>query len=142
MLEAMFLAKCHFEQRSEVSALFEMAFCDRILHGCVLAKPGWLPNYGWSSDAEGWAVLCGEQNSGRFHDQAGANTARANADAAYPPVSFPMTHSLQVGIPYAFGLVIGVADVIAFVRCFSAKFTRPHDSFPFMRNTNRISRSW
>jgi hypothetical protein len=69
----------------------------------------------------------------RLDDQTGANATGADAKPAHLAVSANMTNRLQIGIPQAFRLVIGVTHIIANVGCLPAEFTFPtHEkaSFP------------
>jgi len=62
---------------------------------------------------------------GRLNHQTGADTTSANANSAYLTVFADMANRLQVGIPQALRLIVGVAHVVADVGDFSTEITFP-----------------
>jgi hypothetical protein len=81
----------------------------------------------------GQRVLFSNEKLCRLHDQTGTNASGANTNPLNLTVSANMTNRLQIGVPQALRLVIGVAYIIANMRRFSTEFTYPaHDktSFP------------
>jgi len=74
------------------------------------------------------ALPCmGKKPSGRLRYETGSNTARANLDPPNRPIFSHMPNLLQVGVPDALGLVVGMTDVVAHVRRLSAEFACSHD---------------
>jgi hypothetical protein len=74
------------------------------------------------------SVMRADRILGNFLDASGMNTIRANQSALNLSIKIG-SNSLQIGTPRAFGLIVGVTDVVANGAAFSADRTNPRHSF-------------
>jgi hypothetical protein len=61
--------------------------------------------------------------SGRLHDQSGSDAASADTYTLDQAVFPHMSNGLQVRVPDPLGLVVGMADIVAYLRSLSAELT-------------------
>jgi hypothetical protein len=61
--------------------------------------------------------------SGRLHDEPGSNAAGAHTLALDQAVLSNMSDGLQVRVPDPLGLIVGMADIVAYLRSLSAEVT-------------------
>ena len=78
-----------------------------------------------SCSATGDRMWWSEVEEKRVKDQTGANTTSANANSAHLTVFANVANRLQIRIPEAFCLVVGVAHIVADVGGFPAELTFP-----------------
>ncbi len=64
-----------------------------------------------------------KQQSGRLHDDSRTYASRTGLDPPDRAVRLHVAHLLEIGIPDAFGFIVGVAYVVANMRGFAAEFT-------------------
>jgi len=101
------------------------------VNGPQFSSMNWNWPFCWGCHHWTAIVLFDRRKLGGFYNQTWTNATSADFYASYLAIPFPVTHRLKVGIPDAFGFIVCVADVIAFLRRFSTKLTSPHDGFPF-----------